>query len=159
MLDGRISISRPNRSSGVETINIEITDETSRTRFLEVEIDMADFARALTGLSYVPIKFDLVRSDLVGTLKENKTEVIVVPRSLCYNSDDKIDYVRKMFLEPYEKEGWYARDGLESFSNSHNYLSDKETAKRGIVIGPNEKAVEVVFFRNVRVDGTPVERA
>lgn len=155
-MKGAISISRPSRSSGVETIDIEIRDESSRTRFLEIEMGLADLARALTGLGDVPIRFELHRPDLVGSTAENKTELIVVPREILFARGEYL-FAKEEALKPFTRDGWYPRDGVGSFENPHYYLDAKEASKAGITVSPDERAVRVVFFRHIRPDGTPVQ--
>ncbi len=72
LLDGEISITRPSGGAGdADCINVCLKDKNSRIEFLRVEIGLADFAEALTGLSCVPAKLNVRSLELVG-----KTRVV-----------------------------------------------------------------------------------
>lgn len=78
-LEGKITISRP--SSGQdrpEYVRIAIRDNTSRMEFLEVEIDMAEFALALTGLSEQDCVLKTRRLDTVGKVRESQPMTFVL---------------------------------------------------------------------------------
>lgn len=46
-----ITISRPSRGDGKESIVVEVRCNKSKVRFLELELDLEDFAMLMTGLS------------------------------------------------------------------------------------------------------------
>lgn len=95
-LEGKITISRP--SSGhdrPEYVRIAIRDETSRMEFLEVEIDMAEFALALTGLSEQDCVLRTRRLDAVGKERESQPMTFVLTD----------EYMAKHKLESYDRAG------------------------------------------------------
>lgn len=70
--EGKITISRPNCGDGSECINIQIRDNNSKARFVEVQIGYSDFAQALTGLAQVPCEFNVTSLEVVGKVREVK---------------------------------------------------------------------------------------
>ena len=77
-LKGAISIGRPSYGDGKELITIQVRDDLSRTRFADIEIGLADFVKALTGLAEVPIVMQVRGLDNVGKIKETKSLVFQV---------------------------------------------------------------------------------
>jgi hypothetical protein len=75
-LPGRLSICRIHSSESGETIMILLQDSLSRVQFVEVEMSLEDFTRAVTGSGYIPMKFNTRKLENVGLKKENKTELI-----------------------------------------------------------------------------------
>jgi hypothetical protein len=118
-MKGSITISRFHnyRDGDDMSISITLTDETSRTRFLEVRMTPRDFANALTGQGEVSVEFDL-RAQHVGKKLEVKAEKI--PVSGYAPPADEID---RLLLE-YEVDGWMA--STEDFHNHHRYGTNKD---------------------------------
>lgn len=85
-LEGSITISRPS-SDGRKYIQIEIKDEGSRIKFVTVKVKLSDFAEALTGLSYMPCRFNTRGLDIIGKVKEAKTITFKFSK-LDYYSDN-----------------------------------------------------------------------
>lgn len=95
-LEGKITISRP--SSGQdrpEYVRIAIRDKTSRMEFLEVEVDMAEFALALTGLSEQDCVLKTRRLDTVGKVRESEPMTFVLTD----------EYMDKHNLRSYDRVG------------------------------------------------------
>jgi hypothetical protein len=95
-LEGKITISRP--SSGHDRpdyVRIAIRDKTSHMEFLEVEIDMAEFALALTGLSEQDCVLKTRRLDAVGKIRESQPMTFVLTD----------EYMAKYKLESYDRAG------------------------------------------------------
>lgn len=99
-LKGEIQISRPSYGDGSEFIEIQITDESSRTRFVKLKMSYSDFTRAITGQSCIPITFDTSGLDVVGMVKETKDLVFPIPK---YDSDWAKENCHK-----FADEGWIA---------------------------------------------------
>lgn len=58
MLPGKLTITRTRRrGSEDEIINIVLQDEGSGAHVIEIDMDLADFARALTNLGYQSCAF------------------------------------------------------------------------------------------------------
>lgn len=79
MLDGKLTISRPQRSDGVEMITIKVTDKLSRTRFLEVQMSPRDFTMAVTGMSEMECKLLVAGLENVGLEKIRESRTILCP--------------------------------------------------------------------------------
>lgn len=95
-LKGKITISRP--SSGhdrPEYVRIAIRDEASRMTFLEVEIDMPEFALALTGAAEQDCIIKPRRLDTVGKVRESQPMTFVLTD----------EYLAKHNLRSYDKAG------------------------------------------------------
>lgn len=102
-VNGKITISRwHGNQEPRDGITIEVTDETSGIRFLEVGMTLEAFAQAVTGLSHQPCEIELRGIENVGKVRELKTEVV----PFNYSSD------KPAALAPFEVDGWkgYAGD-------------------------------------------------
>jgi hypothetical protein len=141
MIKGKLNITRVSSTKGGDFIRIVIEDDTARVRAIQCDVSLEAFAKALTGQGMLPCDFEVPAPELVGTIGENKVEKVVLDQR--YSSPGKEEAERKA-LEPYCVDGWYPRRG--DISNHHYTKSNKD----GTV------TVTVVFFRNVRQDGTPV---
>lgn len=76
---GKITISRPQVGGQItERVRITLRDEEARTQFLEVDIDLDEFALALTGLSERPCDFEPHRLDTVGKVREHENITFVL---------------------------------------------------------------------------------
>lgn len=75
MLKGHLTISRPQgpRSYDNPYIRIAVRDASSRTEFLEIEVPLASFTEALTGLSEVECDMRVRDLNRVGLIKETKS--------------------------------------------------------------------------------------
>lgn len=113
-LEGKITISRP--SSGQdrpEYVRIAIRDNTSRMEFLEVEIDMAEFALALTGLSEQCCVLRTHRLDAVGKVRESQPMTFVLTDEYLdkhsLSSYDRVGLKAHLEKDPegrFHEEGW-----------------------------------------------------
>ena len=118
MLKGKISINRPSYSDidHPEVITIELTDATSGCRFLEVEIGVAEFAKALTGLSYTDCEFELNAKN-VGKVHEH--QVVIVPVDSSYVPHGMREKIAARILKPFEVDGWKGQ--VDDLFNHHRY--------------------------------------
>lgn len=80
-LKGAITISKPTYGSGEKWIVITLNDERAGIQFLEVRVDYANFAEALTGLSLVGCEFDVRGLQNVGKKAERDTLRFEVPKN------------------------------------------------------------------------------
>ncbi len=117
MLKGKITISRPS-GSGANYIQIEIKDYASGISFLQARIGYADFAQTLTGLGYMPCKFELT-ADNVGLVAERKKEAVLMKNSNVTNRLAEARYE----IGQYEVDGWRGRvkDALNSYNIIKRY--------------------------------------
>lgn len=114
-LKGSVCIGRPQGGRGDDVIKIEIQDENSNVRFLTLNMKPADFALALTGLSFVPVEFSLNHAEYVGLIKERKPGRLIVPKSEHhYYSREEL---RQMVRDQCQEEGWFLDDYLGSQSS------------------------------------------
>jgi hypothetical protein len=95
MLKANLTISRPSssRASDDPFIRIVVRDSSSRTQFLEIDVPLASFAEALTGLSEVECDMKVRDLDRVGLIKESKS----------VSFDLTADYLKKYGIHAFER--------------------------------------------------------
>lgn len=142
----RLSISRP---SGNMTpyINIEIDDETSGIRVLDLRVPYAQFTEALTNLSHRPCAMKLGHPEHVGKIHEVKEEIVEYIGDHPFNreSAEYKAWERKV-LKAYEVDGWTARSG--DVVNHHRIVQHGH--------GKKPTKVNVCFSRLVSPNKTKV---
>lgn len=147
-LAGKLCISRPNCYGGEEYVEITLQDATSHSMMVEIKVPLAEFARALTGFSNQPCRFDVGAVEAAGSVYQYKTE-IVRGRGDLFRSGPERDRIEDEALAPFEIDGWRAR--RSDIGNGHR-------AVRGESTEAGAWAYSVTFFRNVRPDdGETVE--
>lgn len=121
-LKGKLSISRVTSNVENDYIEIQLEDENSRSRLIEIMVDFESFAKALTGLCYQPCSYQVVDIfDLLGKKHECKTVPIEYPE--LHNRDGLFKDLRELMVKPYEIDGWVA-DRHEGF-NGHKLKGGK----------------------------------
>jgi hypothetical protein len=118
---GNFSISRLSCSDGRSYIRINVTEEASRVQFLELEVELADFAKALTGLGYQECDLELRRLDLLGKQLEIKTEVVPRPKGWKVDESEV-----KRILAPFEVDGWLGC--TRDLCNHHNWVGQDKVS-------------------------------
>jgi hypothetical protein len=119
-LAGKITISRTRVNVNDDApLRIEVVDEDSRVRAIEIRMSLSNFAEAVLGMGYVDCVFEFNDTGNVGKLREHKTE-LVPWKDHEYANRDKA--ARKAVSE-FEVDGWtgYDRDYL----NHHNRTGNK----------------------------------
>lgn len=111
-LKGKISIGR---YVGKSDCYIEITDELSGIRFVQVLLSAEELMFALTGKGDVDCAIELVGRSVVGKRHESKTVAIKI-------ANDRGDFLKKAALvcAPFEVDGWKADVETSGFSG-HRY--------------------------------------
>ncbi len=97
-LVGKLTISR--RSD--DRIFIQIRDEASRNKFLEVEVSPEMLAMALTGLSEVECSFGVCGLDVVGMQRQTERR-----RAVCPLKTYDRDQLRTWLRENCAEDGWH----------------------------------------------------
>lgn len=92
-LTGTINISRPSCADGRDVIRITVTDNGSRAEFLELEMDVAEFGLAVTGLSFRPVTFVTRGLSLVGKKRMTQPFLYVVSE----------DALKERGISPYDR--------------------------------------------------------
>jgi hypothetical protein len=95
-------------------VHIEIEDDKSTVRIVEVEMSLEDFADAVLGHGYKDCIFKIKNVDKLGKEFQHKNEVINNP----YNFKEATEEQYKELLKPYEVDGWVGN--WEGFTNYHN---------------------------------------
>jgi hypothetical protein len=132
-LKGQISISRYSNARDMERpITIRIEDDDSSVEFLTVSLSYEEFALVMTGLSGVSCELDARGLDLVGTQRENKSEMVPVPDKFVYLSEKERLKLAGTLIEPFEVDGWRGRDTdmLNHYNQSKDGMSFKVTFVR-----------------------------
>ena len=109
---GKITITRQSRTTCGDSVCIELTDESSGTRVVEVEMTVENFGNAITNLALQPCEFQWYPEAPVGKVRETKTEIIQMPEGASYAKDREA--LAKAAIAPFEVDGWvgYWRDAL-----------------------------------------------
>ena len=92
----KLTISRPSggRHDGNPCIKIAVDDCDSRIQFLELEVSLADFALALTGLSEVECNMVVRGLQNVGKVRETQSLAIVLEKA----------FLKERGIQPYGRE-------------------------------------------------------
>jgi hypothetical protein len=99
-----LSISRPSYGDGRRKIAISVTDEDARIKFLEIEIDLDNFAECLTGLSNVQCDMEVRGLHNVGKVIEKDTLEFRLREDSWYNQEERA----KEEVDTHVPEGWVA---------------------------------------------------
>jgi hypothetical protein len=114
---GRIEIGRADSSRGGAYIRIAVTDDASKTRFVEIKMTLEDFAYAVTSMGR-ECTFEL-DADLVDKHREIKDESIMLDDNFGFLTGDAKEKAIDALVAPYEVDGWKASRG--DFSNHYHY--------------------------------------
>jgi len=126
-LKTKLTIGRPSRGWTLdEAIVIRIEDKLSHSLILELEIEPALFALALTGRAVQDSVTRYYDDAPIGKRREHKLE-FVQPRPGHVDPKDQ-DWFAAAILAPYEKDGWKGRPG--DLYNSHLWI-ENEAGERG----------------------------
>lgn len=136
-LSGRLTISRCN--TGV--VRLELIDDRSFSRVVEIEISKEEFAEALFAHAQRPCSFELSDLSLVGKRREHKQELVYVPDVVRITKESDATKLLKSF----EVDGWRGR--LSDLTNHHNWT--REPLPKGKKEG---RMVRVTFVRYVDDD-------
>lgn len=110
-LKGAVTITR--RHGKTDVMAIAIRDDMSFCQFVELEMSLEDFMKALTGLGDQPCKFEF-RPDKVGLKLEHKTEIVQFECKVWANRELEA----KLAVAPFNKDGWEGR--WDDLLNHHN---------------------------------------
>jgi len=102
-----LSISRPCGGSTEGCINIQITDELSRIRFAEINVPLAQFSEALTGM-WVKAEAEIRNLENVGKTKVGEDRKIECP--IQYGKEKQEQWLEQNAQEP----GWILNPNLGS---------------------------------------------
>lgn len=97
-INGNISC---NRASD-DTVRIEIEDNLSQQRFLEIKLSLEDFALMITGLSGIDFQGEVRNLSAVGKKKISEKRSAVFPGS---SSTDRTE-LEQWLLDNKQEEGW-----------------------------------------------------
>ena len=119
-MNGKITISRTTSSKTGNSIRIRMEDDSSSITFLEAEMNLEDFALALTGQGYIDCQFELMGIHNVGKVRETKTELVPLDNPYMATAAERLSA-----LKPFEVDGWTAR--RSDIENHHRYLNNTVT--------------------------------
>lgn len=99
-------------------IRIRVNDDNAVTKFCELELSPHDFAMALTGLSGIKCKAEVIGLDRVGKIRVRESRSVKCP----LKGYDK-EHLRQWLADNCQEEGWIIDTYLGS-QNSINHSSD-----------------------------------
>lgn len=108
-ITGKITITRPSFCGDKEIINLTLLDSASNEEFVDIEIDLADFSKLLTGQARTPFVGEVSGLDIVG-----KTFVPEKRRVLCPIKSHNKDILSDWLRNEYKEEGWFVDPYLGS---------------------------------------------
>jgi hypothetical protein len=148
-LKGNFSLHKT--SSNVEehhnVITIEVEDDTSHTRAVEIRLPLLSFTNALFGSSYLDCEYVINRTT-PGLHFVHETRVVFLPKPTTHEPYNRErDRARaEAALKPYETDGWRGR--ADDLLNMHRRNSDLH--------GNGGDYYNVHFWRYLHDDGTPL---
>lgn len=111
-----LSVSYPQNGNGKRTASLTIEDAISGTIIVELEIDITQWALALTSLMSRPCHIDF-RPQSFGKIRECKTEIVPIPEgNEGFGAEDRKARA-EIAVKPFEVDGWRAHSG--DFGNHH----------------------------------------
>lgn len=123
---GKLGISRVTCSDGNDYMNITITDNESHIQIVDVEVDIVEFANAITGQSYRDCEFELRGVANVGKKREQKSQKIKIPRADYTNKQWRKDMAEA--AAPFEIDGWKAQiEDYNGYRSTHPEDHDDRT--------------------------------
>lgn len=126
MLDGTITISKTNSYTKLgessNFISISIQDNKSRVHVININMDLEDFAKAVTGEAFMPIKYELNQYRISYLGKKR----IIEDRHIEYTGDrtSNREYLEFWLLNNVKEPGWNLEVNLNS-CDSVFYRDDK----------------------------------
>lgn len=136
-LSGKITISKT-MGRDESPVFIQIDDEISGCRFVQINMTLENFAEAMFGRGWIPCSLEVNLDAPIGMKAEHKEEI--VPFNCWSSGKNQEDAISKA-LSPFEIDGWSAR--RSDMTNGHCRAGDK--------------GQRVVFFRHVDPEnGLPV---
>jgi len=110
-LKGKITISRVRGGGSTEDgpIQITIQDEDALIEFVQINVSLADFTEAVTGLAYTPCAFSVRGLDKVGKKREHRTFEFPLPDGSFNHKKTACEVLPTVCPE-----GWTARDLFNS---------------------------------------------
>jgi hypothetical protein len=144
-INTKLTISRPINSDGGSYINIRIEDCTSGAEFVKLQIGLAEFTEALTGLSYVECAAEVHGLAVVGMKKERERAKILLPKRVGYDRKAIKEYLATYYDPTVFGEGWI----LDQYIGSQGSIvsnTDPDTKEEF----PN--VANVTYYRYVAVD-------
>lgn len=115
---GKLTISRPQRSDGKATVEINLVDASSTCEAVSIIVHVDVFAEALMGMGYQPCEYEFNDSGVIGKTREWKTEKVTVPE--CSWEPKKFEPIIRKAFEPFEVDGWKGR--IEDARNHHKLV-------------------------------------
>lgn len=141
-LRGQLTISHPSggRRDPSPVVTVTLEDKDSMARMVEVEVPLADFARALFGQGWIACHYDLGPAELAGKKYEAKEVEVETICSFSAVWKDPIARENRLALDvkPFEVQGWRAVRPEYDASNHHrtgNWNPVTQTASVRMVFG------------------------
>lgn len=121
--NGKVTMGRPTLGDGKECVRLQIWDNASRQTFVEVELTLDNFARALTGQARIECTFDTRGLAHVGR------ERLVMPRTVELENTSGMSRkeLEAWLLDNCREPGWYVdpylgSQGSQTYNNGKTQL-------------------------------------
>lgn len=109
---GKITIGRPSRGDGKECMTITMVDDASKGQFLEVELSLEDFTRAISGQARIDCTFTVRGLAHVGKHRVCEDRRVAEPDG--YLNREQLE---QWLLDNCQEPGWYVDPYLGSQSS------------------------------------------
>jgi hypothetical protein len=110
-IECNLHIGRPQGRGGPEVMTIEVTDTASNVRFLQLEVPLADFTKAITGQLLSKIS-----GEVMGLAEVGKTRVTEPRQIVCPLTTYKREKLEEWLGANAQEEGWI----IDAYLGSQN---------------------------------------
>jgi len=117
----KLSISRPQYFDGTEKISISVTDADAHVEFLEIEIELADMMRCLTGGHATECWMETRGLDVIGKMNERMNLEFEMPE---HGYSNRVEVARKA-ADKAAPEGW----SVSGYFGSQNSFFERDGVK------------------------------
>lgn len=117
----KLNISRPQYFDGTEKISISVTDADAHVQFLEIEIELADMMKCLTGGYQIDCWMETRGLDVVGKMNERLNLEFEMPE---HSYSDRVEVARKA-ADKAAPEGW----SVSGYFGSQNSFFERDGVK------------------------------
>lgn len=106
-LEGHVRLIRAVNAADDYPFVIEVEDESSGLRFLDIEISPAEFVKAFIRNESAKVTFTFRGFDFIGKTREFKTIRVEIPDGMRGHSGTWDAFIREA-VKPFEIDGWKA---------------------------------------------------
>jgi len=137
-IEGSISITRP-QGPGEEYIKISIRDENACVGFVEVNMGLANFAKAVTSLQ-VPCEIEVRGLEKVGKKHEHKTFEFKIADTIHDRNENAIKEIKKICPKGWEPDLYFSSQNSFFYKDGEYFA--RTTIRRWVAPQANNKKCE-----------------